>query len=124
MARPVLYVLAIVALLAVGVRAEEPEGERRPTPVVLDVGEGVTCRVPGVREAVPLPPGKMVPTPLWVKLDDRLRVLEAETNRLRAERAETERQVAERIAQAVVMAFSVGVAAGAVGSWIVQKPPW
>lgn len=117
-----LVVLAIGLLLAEGVRAEEPADEARP--VALDVGEGVACKVPGVREPVPLPPGKMVPTHLWSKLDDRFRVLEAEVNRARAEKAETDRQFAERLAQVIVGSLAVGIAAGVAGAWIVLKPPW
>ena len=116
-----LAVGVIVVLLAFAARAEEPADEARP--VVLDVGDGVTCKVPGVRELVPFSPGKMVPTYLWVRLDDRIRVLEAEVNRVRAERAETERQFAERLAQVIVGSLAVGIAAGAVGAWIVQRPP-
>lgn len=114
-------IVLVGLLLAAGVRAEEPSDEARP--VVLDVGDGVTCKVPGVSELVPLPPGKMVPTHLWLRLDDRFRVLEAEVNRVRAERAETERQFAERLAQVIVGSLAVGIAAGAVGTWIVLKPP-
>lgn len=118
----VLCVVAVIGLLlSFAARAEEPADEARP--VVLDVGEGVTCKVPGVREAVPLPPGKMVPTYLWVRIDDRIKGLESEVNRVRAERAETERQFAERLAQVIVGSLAVGIAAGAVGAWIVLKPP-
>lgn len=117
----VLCVVGIILLLTSTARCEEPADEARPT--VLDVGEGVLCKVPGVPASVPLPPGKMVPTHLWTKLDDRFRVLEASLARERAERAETERQFAERLAQVIVGSLVVGIAAGAAGAWIVQRPP-
>jgi len=122
--RVALAVAAIVALLAVAVRAEEP-ADQAPIgrPVVLDVGVGVQCRVPGILAPVPLPPGKMVPTVLWVRLDDRLRVIEAENARMRAEKAEQEKQFGEALARVAGLSLAVGLAGGALGAWIVSRVP-
>lgn len=122
----VVLVLAavIVALLSFAARAEEPADEAPiGRPVVLDVGEGVQCRVPGILAPVPLPPGKMVPTVLWTRLDDRFRVIEAENARMRAEKAEQEKQFGEALARVAGLSLAVGLAVGAVGVWIVQRPP-
>lgn len=120
----ILAIVVVICLLAVAVQAEEPADEAPiGRPVVLDVGEGVQCRVPGILAPVPLPPGKMVPTVLWVRLDDRLRVIEAENARMRAEKAEQEKQFGEALARVAGLSLAVGLAGGALGAWIVSRVP-
>jgi hypothetical protein len=111
-------VAVIVLLLSVAARADEA-----PAPVVLDVGEGVTCQVPGVRGPVPLPPGKLVPLVLWWRLDDRLRVLEAELARERAERAEQERQFGEALTRVAAVSVVAGIVAALGFSWVAARVP-
>lgn len=115
----VLVVVAAIVLL-LGLAAQAEEVEEQP----VDIPAGAVCKGPAMPRAVPVPEGKLVPLPAWSRLDTRLRVLEAELARSRAERTEEKRQSDAAFVQGVGLAVGVGIAVGALGAWIVHKPPW